>query len=147
MAALIGGQQFRSYDVYADKKMAEIIATEGAAFWKRVETRNPPDIDGSKATTEVVKRMTRTVDPGKIIDLPADFVEKDAEIRRLRAEIKALEEKDASLTNALKVALGDAEICLLPDGSRWSYREVEKKAYEVKASKTRQLRRLAPVKE
>jgi len=42
VAVLIGGHDFRLYEVAADKELQEIMAMQEAEFWQRVEAGDPP---------------------------------------------------------------------------------------------------------
>ena len=42
VAVLIGGVDFRLYEIPADREMQELLVEEEAAFWERVRRRDPP---------------------------------------------------------------------------------------------------------
>jgi putative phage-type endonuclease len=52
VACLIGGNDFRIYTVHRDDKAISDLVTLAADFWRRVESKTPPEIDNSAACKE-----------------------------------------------------------------------------------------------
>jgi len=57
LAVLIGGGEFLSIEMERDKELGAMILEEVEAFWKLVESRTEPEMDGSKATHRILKRL------------------------------------------------------------------------------------------
>lgn len=89
VAALIGGNDFRIYEVPADPELQQLILDREAAFWEMVMNGTPPD---PTTYSDVRHRFGRT---SKALKIQAtDMV--IAAIRRLK-EIKSLSEEEEKL--------------------------------------------------
>ncbi len=112
VAALLAGQDFRSERVERDDDLIahlDVILTD---FWDRVINLDPPDPDGSDATTDLLAHMWN-VETGKVADLTADVArvaEYIHEIEAARETENAAKLRKAEAQNGLKVLLQDAEI-------------------------------------
>jgi putative phage-type endonuclease len=110
LAVLIGGNQFKWFDLErSDVFLAEYIK-HAVAFWGHVERREPPPVD--RASLDTVKALFKDVAP-RSIDLPADALDWDRQIEegtRMEREGKALAEDGKA---RLLLAMGDAELGLI----------------------------------
>jgi putative phage-type endonuclease len=144
VAVLIGGQEYRSFEVHADRAFQSALLEKLAEFWARVQARNPPEHSGH-ADYDTVRRMfTRSA--GRVIALSEKAVAAAAvwaEARRTRIALEKVE-KDRAAT--LMAELGDAEIGLLPDGTgiKWANEVRKEKAREARETVVRVLR---PIKD
>lgn len=112
-----------------------------AEFWKHVETKTPPEIDGSEATTDAIKsRWRRERTPP--IEGPAEIDEWTREIERLDEAGKETKSQATALRNKLRDLIGDAEGVISPSGVEWRWTTVEKCEYTVAAGSSRQLKRV-----
>lgn len=111
---LVGTERFVWCDVERnDEVIAELIRQEGE-FWERVQTGNPPPVDGSPRTAELLKRLYPQ-DTGKIITLDhADLIRAAQSLAADKATVKVLEESITRHENMLKSAIGDASEAILP---------------------------------
>ena len=137
VACLIGGNQYVQRRVYRDPELIEIIREREAAFWLSVETRTPPEWDGSADGWEVLKKLHPTSEPGKEIELPQEMADtlrryETAELQRkyYAGEIKELEKERDAYKQALCAAMGDAEIAHL-NGYTLSYKTSVRHGYTV----------------
>ena len=64
LAVLIGGQRFRWCDLPRNDRFIAILLEREAAFWRRVETGDPPAVDGTEGTRELPPRALSHVDAG-----------------------------------------------------------------------------------
>ncbi len=113
-AVLVGGQRFVWFDVDRhDEVIAELIRQE-AEFWERVQTGDPPPIDGSARTSDLLKRLYPK-DTGKVLTMDAPEL---VEAARLLVSAKAVaKQAEADITlyeNRLKSAMGDASEAVVP---------------------------------
>jgi putative phage-type endonuclease len=76
VAVLIGGQDFRLYEVPADAELQEMMIEGEAEFWKRVVDRNPPD---ATSFADVVARYGRTSN-GMVIEASGSIVKAVSDI-------------------------------------------------------------------
>lgn len=137
VACLIGGNTYVQRRVYRDPELIEIIREREAAFWLSVETRTPPEWDGSADGWEVLKKLHPTSEPGKEIELPQEmaavlamYQQLEAERKSAAADVKAIEQQRDQYKQALCAAMGDAEIAHL-NGYTLSYKTSVRKGYAV----------------
>jgi len=72
VAVLIGGCDFRQYEIPADPELQEMIVDGEREFWHRVETLDPPPIDlDNPRALEIVRRMYPGTD-GTTVDADTD---------------------------------------------------------------------------
>jgi putative phage-type endonuclease len=108
VVALTGGLELRIVEVARDDAyLADLIELE-TEFWRRVEARERPDVDGSDETRRALSRLH----PSEQRDLlTAPSIEMDAlaaSLRDARAEARAAADREATLENAVRALLGDA---------------------------------------
>ncbi len=109
VAVLIGGQEFRYYKITRDNSfIKELIAVE-SEFWSMVETRTPPPIDGTKASTELIKKLYPEAEKGKEIDLPFEAFELIQQYEQACEEEKRAQLLKDEAANKLKNMMGTAE--------------------------------------
>jgi putative phage-type endonuclease len=140
LACLLGGNTFRWCDVERNESFIEMMRRKVAEFWKLVEQKTPPPVDGSLSTAEVLKRLYPK-DSGESIELPREAADWSAQYEQAQAEIKAAEERKREAQSKLIEAIGAATVGVLPDGTKWTYRTQERKAAVVAASSFRVLRK------
>lgn len=140
LVVLIGGQKLRYFDFERNDRFIDALLPKLAEFWKCVETRMPPEVDGSLATAKILAKL-HPEDTGETVMLPDEAMNWTREIEDAKAAIKAAEEAKVAAENQLKAKLGDASYGLLPDGSRWSWKTQTRKEHIVAESTFRVLRR------
>ena len=109
VAVLIGGQEFRHYKITRDNSfIRELIAVE-SEFWNMVETRTPPPIDGTKASTDLIKKLYPEAEKGKEIELPFEAFELIQQYEQACEQEKQIRMVKDEAANRLKDMLGTAE--------------------------------------
>jgi len=139
LAALIAGQKYIQTEVPFDAELWEMMVKEALEFWQLVQDRTPPPMDGSDSSTDVLKLLYPTEQPGKLVELPEVaelWVRQIDKADTLGKEAKTLK---AEAQNQLKNLLGDAEAGRIGDYTV-TWKTVNKKEYMVAASSSRQLR-------
>lgn len=109
VAVLIGGQEFKYYKVARDDSFIRELIQAETAFWKLVEERTPPPIDGTRASTELVKKLYPEAEKGKEIELPFEAFELIQQYEQACEEEKRIQLIKSEATNRLKDMLGTAE--------------------------------------
>ena len=109
VAVLIGGQQFKYYKIARDDSFIRELIQVETAFWKLVEERTPPPIDGTRASTELIKKLYPEAQKGKEIELPFEAFELIQQYERACEEEKRIQLIKDEATNRLKDMLGTAE--------------------------------------
>lgn len=140
LVVLIGGQKLRYFDFERNDRFIEALLPKLAAFWKCVETRTPPEVDGSIATAKILAKL-HPEDSGDTVMLPVEASEWTEQIEGAKEAIKAAEAAKVAAENLLKSKLGDASYGVLSDGSRWSWKTQTRKEHIVAESTFRVLRR------
>src|SRR6056297_667935 len=103
MAVLIGGQQYRQFEIERDeKKIAELIEIE-RAFWARVENEDPPDID--RATNVIDLQYPNSNGETVVLD-DVGAVERYIE---LGEQIKELKKERDFMQTLIKAEMKEAE--------------------------------------
>lgn len=105
MAALIGGTDFRIYEIQRDPELAGLLVDLGAKFWRdNVLGREPPAVDHSEGARRMLAKLyPRNRGPVKTADATVERI-----VRELAA-FDALDVKRAELDNKLRAAIADAD--------------------------------------
>lgn len=108
LAVLIGGSRFAWMDVERNEDVIAELIRQESAFWERVQTGNPPPIDGSARTGELLKKLYPQ-DSGKVLTINApELCEAAAMLVSAKALVKKTEADITAYENMLKSAIGDA---------------------------------------
>lgn len=135
VAVLIGGQDFRTYEVPVDTELQEMILEGEADFWTRVKESRPPEPDyTSPTTTALIRRMFPGTTGEQLVATPAQ-----EEWRRVHDEAAALAGMYATTAENAKAhllyAMRGAAVLTFSDGKAIRRKEVSKKGYTVEPSK------------
>lgn len=136
LVVLFGGQTMKWFEVQRHDGFIAELKRQVDEFWDRVLTKNPPPVDGSESTTEALKRLYRATE-GTVTELPTSMIAWADQLEAARAAKKAAEADEKLAKNHLADAMGVHETGLLPDGRRVKFTQVDKAAYQVKASSYR----------
>lgn len=104
VAVLIGGSEFRLYEVPADREVQEALIDREAEFWQRVQTRNPPPI---ASIDDARKRWGRLGVRGAVV-ATQDDVDAVTTLHAIADEMHLLAQDADALRMALMQRLGDA---------------------------------------
>jgi predicted phage-related endonuclease len=116
------------------------IKAEVAAFWDRVERREPYPFDYARDGALIAKIFSEAT-PGKIIDLTGDnaLPALAAEDKALGEELKAVKARRGVVRSEIIAKIGDAEGATF-QGGRITAKMVHRKSYTVAASTFRDVR-------
>lgn len=103
---LFNGRDYREYRVERDRRDVDILRARGAAFWRQVQSGNPPDVDGLEATTKAM-RLAFGVEPEVTAQVRPELVQHIERVKRLEKRTHALR---ARLENELRAAMGEAAV-------------------------------------
>ncbi|MDP8971176.1 MAG: YqaJ viral recombinase family protein [Actinomycetota bacterium] len=101
---LAGGCHYREYVVDYDPADVELIVKAGAEFMRRLDADDPPDIDGSEATTRTLKQLHPTV-VDEAVTIPQDLA---AGYRDARARVQIAQLQLVAYENEIRDHLGPA---------------------------------------
>lgn len=131
IAVLIGGQDFRMYEVPADPELQSLIIEGEAAFWRAVEAKKPPEPDfDSPFALEMVRKLFPGTS-GQRLQASAQ----QAHWRAVYQEASDCEARYKAASDAAKAHLlaemGEAAELAFQDGKTLRRKLVKRKAYAV----------------
>jgi putative phage-type endonuclease len=141
IVCLIGGQRLVWADVERNDAFIERLIVKEQEFWERLQAKEPPQVDDSKASKEILGRLYPREAPGLVVNLGEDGEIWDAKLENAKERIKDAEKAKLEAENHLKAALGEAETGVLPNGVTYTWKAGERKGYVVDATMVRTLRR------
>lgn len=110
IAVLIGGNKFRWTVIERDEEVIEYLVKIESEFWKLVENRTPPEMDGSEASSESLRLLYPQAQEGKELILPSEAEKIIAEYEEAKEQEAFWAEKKVEAENKLKALMGDAEL-------------------------------------
>jgi len=114
LAVLIGGNEFRIYTIERDQELIDMVYDQEAEFWRMVQDGGPPDVDGSAATSALLKRLYPS-STGARIDLPGDggaWVEK---LREAKQDVEWATSRLDEAKHRIQVLAGEASEIFVGD--------------------------------
>lgn len=145
VAGLIGGYDFRWEDFERNQRFIDGLLEKEEAFWQSVQ-RDIPPVAGAR-DVKFLNTLT-PVTPKKVIHLDGSWLQLDTEyiatldsIAAMKSAMKPLEEKRDEIEARIKQAMGDAEEAAIAGGASFTFKQVDRKGYEVKPTSFRQLHR------
>lgn len=108
VVALIGGSDFRIYEVPADPELQDLIIEKEAAFWKMVQDGTPPD----PITFADLKRRFGSASKAQNVQASPEIIE----LVRALKDVKALEAEEEKLKAAIMAYMKEADT--LVDGEQ-----------------------------
>lgn len=115
VAVLIGGNKFLWKPIERDDEVIHLIVQLEARFWKLVVNGTPPELDGSKATTELLNHLYRISGRQTRIELPDEAAALIQEYEKYQEEEQRAQERMDTAANQLKGLLGEAELGIIGD--------------------------------
>jgi putative phage-type endonuclease len=141
IAVLVGGNSFRHVDVRRnDAFINEVLLPRCRDFWRRVESMEAPEVDGSEHTARTIA-LLYPKESGETVALPAEAAEWDRAYVDAAAAEKAAKARKDEASNRIKAAIGAASFGQMPDGTLWSLSTTERAGYVVEPTTFRSLRR------
>jgi putative phage-type endonuclease len=108
LAVLFSGQQLEVFTLYRDMDAENMILEKVEAWWERHIVQGiPPEVDGSKATTEYLTRRFKK-NSDLVIPASPQAMEAAKRLAEVRAHAKEIETEQARLENILKGIVGDS---------------------------------------
>lgn len=144
-AALIGGNDFRTFAIERDDAMIADIVAGCEKFWTLVTLNRMPDIDGTDSTRDALKAHYAYPDRAEV-EVSQGFVELLHQRHAAKAVAEAATARLTEIENRIKGQIGGAEVARFNGGVVATWKIQSKKEYTVKASETRVLR-IPPKKE
>ncbi len=112
VAVLIGGADFRIYEVPADPELQQMIVDACAEFWQRVRTGNPPE---PVSYADVQARWGRASKAGTVL-ADDELLHALSQLHDLRKQAKHLELAEEQWKAVVMKALGDHDTLIDAQG-------------------------------
>lgn len=120
IAALIGGNKFVWKEIPRNEDDISALMEAEKEFWRKVEAREMPDVDGSESCTKALS--AKFPGGGAAIALPPEAEEAIRYLDELKKIQKDMEGQIAFHENTLRVILGNAEAGTTADGRRVTWK-------------------------
>jgi putative phage-type endonuclease len=139
LAALIGGNDFRKFELTADEELQALMLDEARKFvHDHLEKDVAPPVDGSEEANEALLKMYPNPKEGirEATDAEAEII---VGLTQLSKEMKFLDERKETLRNSLKQMIGFSKGLTSPYGKA-SWSETKESEYMVHRKAGRSLR-------
>jgi putative phage-type endonuclease len=113
LAVLIGGSDFRIYEIPADPELQGMIIEDEAAFWKHVEDGIPPE---PITFADMQQRYGRASRAATVI-AGEEVIEAVQRLHSIKTALKAHEEAEEEQKAVIMKALGESDTLLDSDGN------------------------------
>lgn len=111
VAVLHGGRRLERYDVEADERLQSVLLGAAREFWRLVEEREPPPIDGTTATADTLRAMYPD-DDGSDVEVMGEVHEWARELADIGARRRDLEDRERALKSMILGEIGSARRAL-----------------------------------
>lgn len=135
IAVLIGGQKFIWKEVQRDEELIDMIIQSEREFWKLVEAKTPPSLDGSSAAENYLKEKYKQAESEKSIELGFEYKDKIKTYLEKKEQLKGFETEVKELENQIKFEIGSAEYAHAP-GYTLSWKNVSSSKVDSKKLKS-----------
>jgi predicted phage-related endonuclease len=130
---VLGGMHpFSTFTVEADPSLHDMLFERAQEFWHLVETGVMPDVDGSSASTEALKRRFKKAEPGKKIEGGFDLMNLIGQWQAAKDFAKDAETQQDEIENRIRLILGDAEIGMVNGMDAITWKEQGRTSLPVK---------------
>lgn len=130
LAVLIGNNEFKWFVIERDEAEIAALMTEEAAFWECVKNDTPPEIDGSKATTDTLTTIYADSNDAEAVDLVL-YKNDLAMYSALNKSIKELQAQQDEIENRIKAFMGESASGFC-DGFNVSWKSASRKTFDSK---------------
>lgn len=114
IAVLIGGQKFIWKEVTRDEELIQMIIEAEKNFWKMVQDKTPPALDGSSAAEKYLSEKYSSAEAGKFEELGLEYKDKIKNYFELKDQKDLLDTQIKEIENQIKFELKDAESGFAP---------------------------------
>ncbi len=140
VAVLIGGNQFRYFDIERNPDFIAELEEQVQLFWGLVERRErPPAEEIDARSLDTLKRL-HPADNGTLVELPPEALEWWAEVEAARKAESAAKKLKDNADAKLRAAIGNATYARLLDGRHLSLKTSSRDGYTVEPVTYRTLR-------
>ena len=116
IAVLCGGNSMSWLTIEPDRELIENMVALERGFWRHVETRTPPPIDGSESASSLLSRLYPSSSNATPLILPHEADAWITDWRQAKADEDAAADRKRLAENRLKEVLQDHEKATSPSG-------------------------------
>jgi putative phage-type endonuclease len=133
-AVLVGGSDYRQYEIFRHDKMIEQLIEAEEEFWDRVQAGEPPEAQFEHRDTVALIEKLYPGTNGSVVRLP-EIAMKWADVQEDARKQRLMYEKvEAGCANRIAMLMGSAAIGVLPDNTCYERKLIPRKAFDVPAS-------------
>jgi putative phage-type endonuclease len=141
-ALLVDGRKFFYLDVARDDDFIQnALIPQLREFRERIIKRDPPEPVGKEGERQAVASIFPLETSGAQVSLGSDIQQLDEELEVLKGQAKEIDAEVEKRKAAIMLALGDAEVGVLPSGVRFTFKTTSRAGYTVEPKTFRELRR------
>lgn len=130
LAVLVFQEGLHVFEIERDEEViGDLMKAEGD-FWKMVEDKTPPDVDGEKATGEALLSVFRDSNPDKRISL-AGMEDRIERLAVVKERIKSYTAEKDRIEQEIKSEMGEAETAE-GGGYRFTWKPQSRKRFDAK---------------
>lgn len=134
LAVLIGGNDFRLYEIPADRELQEMMVEGEAVFWNHVQQGKPPEPDyEAPSTLGLIRRLYPGTDGTRMV-----ATEEQERWRKVMEEAQAKADALQAVADGSRSRLlwdmQESALLAFADGKALRRRQVNRKAYSVEAT-------------
>ncbi len=137
IAVLVAGQKFYWHTERYNPSFWDQALPRLGEFWRCVLEGEQPEIDGHKATTEMLAKLYPESN-GEVVALPSGFTQVCRQLAEAKAARKEADEQVRALENRIKSAMGEAEVGACGE-FLVRYPTIQRKGYTVESTEYRRL--------
>ncbi len=115
-AVLLNGYRFKWFEIARNQRFIDAMLRKCEAFWKLVETQEPPPADFSQATSDALRAYYNKPEPARV-ELDSDWWDVHERRELASKEVAKWSKIKDECSNRIKAAIGNCELAVLHDGS------------------------------
>jgi putative phage-type endonuclease len=132
LAVLIGGQDFRLYELQANEGIQTALVAAEAEFWQHVEKGTRPELNyKSPGAIEVLKKLYPGTNGQTLTAQAPELLEWRQALETASADGKAAKARAEEAKAALLDYMGEASVLRFPDGRSLRRARIDRKGYVV----------------
>lgn len=122
LAVLIGGQKYQHTFIPRDNEIIGYLEAIEAEFWSLVENETPPEIDGTAASEDLLKKLYPGTN-GATVTFTSDMADVLQQYDESKSQEKYWTEKKKEAENKIKSAMGEAAVGIF-DNRKITWKQV-----------------------
>lgn len=140
-AVFFGNFEHLYFDVELHYRFMQVLITQEALFWNKVKAESPPIADDSIASRMALQTLYRE-EQDEVKPLDGHLINASVSLEKAKQDKAEAEREIRQHQAAICEAIGTASYGVLPDGTKYSWKEQTRASYLVAASVSRVLRRV-----